>query len=381
MRIVHIANFYNDRSGGIKTTITHLGNRYQKIGHEFIYLVPGIKFSVETRAHGLQISLPSLPIPFSGGYRVIRSNREIKKILALLNPERIEISDRLTLRKIGLWARSRSIHSVVFSHESLESLVTRFAKFKVLKEIVAWHNRRLAQSFDWVITTTEFAAQEFKRIAVPNLKKIPLGVDLEIFQPLKRDEILREELLQGSEILIVHCGRLSIEKNPEQSLAALHVLHQRGVKARLVYVGMGPLFKRLQKKSSNLPVTFLGYVVNPHKVASLLASADVVLAPGPHETFCLAALESLACGTPVIASRLSAVSEILRINNLPVGKVCGENPLEWADAIIDLHKRQGLRERSRSRAEEFSWSATIRGLIATHDESAVPISTKSKEAA
>ena len=372
MKIVHITNFYSPRSGGIKTTMHELGFRYQQLGLEFIYVIPGIRYSVDATACGIQISLPSIPVPFSGGYRIIRSNRSVKRLLMTLRPNRIEVSDRLTLRGIGNWASRRKISTVVFSHESLAALVERFLKFPFLQKIVDWHNRRLAKSFDWVITSTEYAAKEFKKIETTNLRKIPLGVDLEAFQPLRRDEKLRDELLAGDELLIVHCGRLSIEKNPEVSLKTLLELRERGVKARLVYIGMGPLFEKLKKSAAGLPVSFLGYIVGPTKVATILASADVVIAPGPHETFCLAALEALACGTPVIASSKSAVGELLSNDaGLATGRVCGDEISEWADAVSALAHQEGLRSRCRSQAERFSWNTTVKELLSTaHMENA-----------
>src|SRR3954471_4927856 len=59
------------------------------------------------------------------------------------------------------------------------------------------------------------------------------------------------------------------------------------------------------------PWSFTGYIGCRDTVATILASADVALAPGPHETFGLAALEALDCGTPAVVSRTSALAEIL----------------------------------------------------------------------
>lgn len=369
MKIAHIANFYSDTSGGIKTTIAQLGIGYSNKGHDFFYVVPGIRYEIENTPCGTRISLPSLPIPFSGGYRVIRSNRELRKVLSIVKPDHIEVSDRLTLRKIGLWAKRRRIPCVVFSHESLDALVRRFFKYDFLIRYVNRHNRKLAQSFDFVIASTEFAAREFRRLVIPNLKKIALGVNLETFQPLRRDEDLRKTLLGEAEVLLVHGGRLSVEKNPEQSLRALRALRRRGIDAKLIYVGMGPLFNKLRANSVNDPVEFLGYVASPLKFATILASADIALTPGPHETFCLTALEALACGTPVVASEESAVSEILsNSDGLAVGLSCSHDPEQWADAIIKLLKDRGVRARARTRAEEFSWSKTIHSLLSIPEE-------------
>jgi alpha-1,6-mannosyltransferase len=363
MRIIHIANFYGPKSGGIKTTLHSLGTEYGKVGHEFIYVVPGKKFSREKTEHGGCITLPSWTIPFSGGYRVIRSTRQVKMILQSLKPDRIEVSDRFTLSCLGNWAKNRSIPAIVFSHETLRGLVKNYFGIP-LKSFVGWHNSRLAGKFDFVVTTTKFAADEFTDIGTSNVVRVPLGVDLETFSPTNFNQELRTKMIKGGDVLLVHCGRLSPEKKPERSLQVLRELLDRGVNARLVYIGSGPLHKKLFDSSRDIPVTFWGYVANKNLLAQMIASADISLAPGPIETFCLAALESLASGTPVVASETSAVGEFLTLEDGEfVGLTAANNGVAFADAVQEilavLEKDTTVSARCRAQAEEFPWSKTI----------------------
>jgi alpha-1,6-mannosyltransferase len=305
-------------------------------------------------------------IPFSGGYRVIRSTRQVKMILQSLKPDRIEVSDRFTLSCLGNWAKNRSIPAIVFSHETLRGLVKNYFGIP-LKSFVGWHNSRLAGKFDFVVTTTKFAADEFTDIGTSNVVRVPLGVDLETFSPANFNQELRTKMIKGGDVLLVHCGRLSPEKKPERSLQVLRELLDRGVNARLVYIGSGPLHKKLFESSRDIPVTFWGYVANKNLLAQMIASADVSLAPGPIETFCLAALESLASGTPVVASETSAVGEFLTLENGEfVGLTAANNGVAFADAvqeILDVLQRDStISARCRAQAEEFPWSKTINRL-------------------
>jgi alpha-1,6-mannosyltransferase len=370
MKIIHIANFYGPKSGGIKTTLHNLGTEYGKIGHDFIYVVPGKRFSRENTTHGACITLPSWVIPFSGGYRVIKSNRQVKTIVQSLKPDRIEVSDRFTLSCLGNWAKKRNIPAIVFSHETLRGLVKNYFGIP-LKSFVSWHNTRLAGRFDFVVTTTNFAAAEFDEIGTSNVVRVPLGVDLETFSPAHRNEELRAKMIKGGEVLLVHCGRLSPEKKPERSLQVLRELLSRGINARLVYIGSGPLHKKLYDSSRDIPVTFWGYVANKNLLAQMIASADVSLAPGPIETFCLAALESLASGTPVVASETSAVGEFLTQDNGDfVGLTAANNGAAFADAVQiildEIKEDPTLSDRCRLQAEKFPWSATIYKLDTMH---------------
>ena len=370
MKIIHVANFYGPKSGGIKTTLHNLGLGYRNEGHEFIYLIPGKKFSRESNEYGSCITLQSWVIPFSGGYRVIRSTRQVKSILQALKPDRLEVSDRFTLSCLGRWASHRKIPAIVFSHETLKGLVKSYFGFS-LNKFVKWHNTKLASKFDYVVTTTDFASSEFNEIGTSNLVQIPLGVDLTNFSPERYNDELRTKMLKGGDVLLVHCGRLSPEKKPERSLQALRELLDRGVNARLVFIGSGPLHKKLYDSSRDIPVTFWGYVANKNLLAQMIASADISIAPGPIETFCLAALESLASGTPVVASNTSAVGEFLKTKDGNcVGLTAANNGAAFADAIEELlsltNEDVQMRQRCRSQAENFPWSKTIFELNALH---------------
>lgn len=380
MRIVHVANFYGPSSGGIKTTLHELGRGYLKYGHEFIYIVPGPRYIKEQTPFGLKISLPSFTLPASGGYQIIRSNKQLLNLLEFLNPDRIEVSDRFTLLKVGRWAKQHKKASLVFSHETLNGLVQKFLPFipvSLRNKLVNWHNRKLASSFDTVIATTEFAAAEFVRIGTKNLRKVALGVDLVEFNPENRNYKLRKELLKESEFLLVHCGRMSPEKQPERSVQALAELVRRGVNARLVIIGGGPLWNKIRNQSMGLPIEMVGYIASRQKVAAYLAAADLAIAPGPLETFCLSALESLASGTPVVASKSSAVGEILNISSIrPAGAVAADDGIAFANEIIKLLNKGNLRKVARSQAEQFSWANTIDAMLDIHDAKKPMITTK-----
>ena len=370
MRIVHVANFYNTHSGGIKTTIHRLGEEYGARGDEFYFIVPGehshdrLPFH-EVTPYGTKVSLPGITVPFSGGYKVIRSRREILKVINSLTPDRVEFSDRFTTRSVSQQLRAAGVPTFIFAHETLDGLFKRFLKLpRTLSEfLVNLHNKKTVRSTDYIVATTNFAAREFHRIGATNIRTVSLGVALKRFNPEHRSEQLRDELRQGAQYLLVHCGRLSPEKDPQLSIETLWELLNRGYDARLVVVGMGPLYKKLRTLAADLPVDFLGYVVDPLRVGQILASADLVFAPGPYETFCLAALEAMASGTPVLASELSAVGELLLGSEGEIGGfTAAQNPEAFADKAELILADPTLRNQARRIAENFQWSKTVHGL-------------------
>jgi alpha-1,6-mannosyltransferase len=213
-----------------------------------------------------------------------------------------------------------------------------------------------------VVCTTQFARAEFDRVAARNVVQVPLGVDLDTFSPCRRDAGLRAKLAGDASVMLVHCGRLSPEKHVERSIDALAELYRSGKSVRLVVAGDGPRRAALQRRAAGLPVTFLGFVSGRTDVATLLATADVVLAPGPHETFGLAALEALASGTPVVVSRSSALPEIVQPN---CGAAAADDARAFADGICRLldAPEPSRRAAARTRAEEFPWPVAVTGML------------------
>jgi len=355
MRIVRLANFVTPRSGGLRTSLRELGAGYLAAGHEPVLIIPGDQDNDERTRQGRVITLPGPRVPFLGGYRVLLRRERVARLLAELAPDVLEVSDRTTLRWTGAWASRHGVPAVMVSHESLAALVSFTPAPDRAADVL---NRRTAASYDTVVCTTGWAAAEFERIGAGNVVRAPLGVDLSTFTP--RTARAAREKEPG--ILLVHCGRLSAEKKPQRSLTTLATLRAAGLPARLVIAGDGPLRSRLERRAAGLPVTFAGFLPGPEPVAELLASADIVLAPGPAETFGLAALEALACGTPVVVSAESALPEVTGDAG---AAVAGE---DLAAGVLDLLSRPEADRRAaaRARAEQFSWPASVAAFLAVH---------------
>jgi alpha-1,6-mannosyltransferase len=358
MRIVHVANAYTPRSGGIRTTVHALGHGYRAAGHEFVLVVPGQRTSEEDLSWGRRITLAGPKVPGVGGYRVLTDLRKVRTILHDLEPDRLEVSDRLTLRGLGRWASACGVPSTVIAHERVDGILRAFTPLGARGAQLAadLHNATTAAHFDRVVTTTRFAGQEFARIGIPT-HHVPLGVDLEQFRPATRPS--------GRVPLLVLCSRLSREKRPDLAIEALRVLHLVGCPARLVVAGSGPLSASLRRRARGLPVELVGHLVDRSAVAGLLGEADVVLAPGPVETFGLAALEALACGTPVVAASTSAVAELVGGG---AGRSARPEPAALAAAVSGLLAvpEAQRRKAARARAESFPWSRTTDTMLALH---------------
>jgi alpha-1,6-mannosyltransferase len=385
MRIVRLANYVAPHSGGLRTSLRELGAGYLAAGHEPVLIIPGERDSDEQTAQGRVITLSGPRLPFTGGYRVLLRKPRVVSLLSELRPDTLEVSDRTTLRWTGRWAREHGVPAVMISHESLTALMRLAVPGLDLPGLSRWGpalalvdavNRRTVRAYQRVICTTAWAAAEFERIGVGNpgmglgekLLRAPLGVDLTTFAAPYRGQQarrLRDAYAAPGETLLVHCGRLSPEKKPQRSLNTLATLQANGLSARLVVAGDGPLRRRLERRAARdrLPVTFAGFLPDRTDLAALLASADVAIAPGPAETFGLAGLEALACGTPVVVSAESALPEVVGEAG---ASVAGEDLSAGVMTVLSWPE-EGRRAAARARAERFGWPAAVQAFLAIHD--------------
>ncbi|MET7717983.1 glycosyltransferase [Streptomyces sp. NPDC005407] len=368
LRIVRLANFVTPASGGLRTALRELGKGYLAAGHEPVLIVPGDLASDQLTPQGRVITLPGPELPGTGGYRVLAGRRRLRDVLESIEPDRIEVSDRTTLRWTGEWARRHRIPSVMVSHETADGVLRTWGLSESLAGRTADRlNRHTAWAYSRIVCTTEWAEREFVRIGARNVVRAPLGVDLVGCRPGRRSKVLRAKYAAGAEVLLLLCSRLSVEKRPGMALDALAELRERGVRASLVVAGDGPLRAALTRRAraERLPAVFLGYVGDREVVADLQAAADLCLAPGPAETFGLSALEALACGTPVVASASSALPEVVG----DAGAAALDTPEDFADAVQMLLARpeNDRREAARARAELFDWQRSVDAFLAAHE--------------
>ncbi|MGW1005302.1 glycosyltransferase [Streptomyces sp. NPDC002520] len=368
LRIVRLANFVAPASGGLRTALRELGRGFLAAGHEPVLIVPGERYTDRDTEQGRVITLPGPLLPGTGGYRVLTDKRRVADLLEDLAPDRLEVSDRTTLRWTGRWARRARVPAVMVSHETADGVLRTWGLPENLSRRAADAlNTRTAHVYSRIVCTTEFAEREFVRIGARNVVRAPLGVDLMERHPDLRDPGVRTMHAREDEALLVMCSRLSVEKRPGTAVDALEALLRRGRQAVLVVAGDGPLRPRLEQRAREhgLPVTFLGHLSDRRALGALQASADVCLAPGPAETFGLAALEAMASGTPVVASASSALSEVIGT----AGATAADHGDAFADAVELLLARpeSDRREAARARAECFGWGAAVEAFLAAHD--------------
>ena len=360
MRIVRLANFWTPTSGGQRIALEEVGRRYRERGHEPVLVVPGACDGDTIGSSGRIVTLAGRRLPGTP-YRLLTDLDRVGEVLTRLRPDRIELSDRATLWPVLRWAEEARVPAVLWAHERVDAILApRVPALIPLDRAARLWNRRTLRRLTRAVAPSSFVAEELTGAGVPDVRVVPHGVDLDRFHPGRRPPPSPRGLR------LVWVGRLSMEKRPELAVGALEALVARGHPAHLVVVGDGPAGAALRRRAQGLPVTFTGHLADRDAMSHLLAAADVALATCPCESFGLAALEALACGTPVVAARSGALGELV---DPTAGRLSDESSDAVADAVEDLlavpaEVRVGL---ARRRAERFSWEATVDGLLSAHE--------------
>jgi len=378
-----VTDFYSDSaSGGVRTYLHAKAAAMEGLGVRHAIVVPGERDGVErigaTRLH--RVRGPSLPV--SRGYRVMGSAERLVRILAVEQPEVIEVGSPflvpgLVRRALG----TRRIPTVGFYHADVirtfaEPYVPNpwAAPLRVTARSVArgWV-RRVYRRFTVTVAASRSVADELRGFGIPDVRCIGLGVDLSTFRPMLggRSAWPLPGVPEWPDLPVgIFVGRFCAEKRLDVVLEANARLPS-SLRAHLVLVGGGPLegwLRREAGKRSDL--TVLSYVQDRSRLAELLAGADFYLASGPGETFGLAIAEALACGLPVLAVERGAAPD--RVEGSGAGELYAHgDPRDCAASMVRLIGRLGrsLREAARAHAERsFDWRDTFAALAALYRE-------------
>lgn len=340
LRVVRIANFVAPTSGGIRSVIRRLSAAAAEIGVESHVVVPGPDPGMAPTSGMYVHALPGVRLHPRQPYRLILQRSAVRRVLDEVRPDVIEIHDQLTLAWLGAEAQRRGIPSVLIAHERLDELARFWSRMDPAGSAAERWIARIAGNVTHVVAPSEFAARPYRRSGVA-VSVVPWGVDHDTFHPATSDET-------AERLRIVHCGRLSAEKDPLLSARATDALNRRGVAASVTVIGSGPVAPQFAGFDPDV-VTMAGFVGGPDVLADRLRTADVFFAPGPFETFGVSALEAMACGLPVVCRESGSISEI------PGTTPAAGTPEAFADAALHLIADRAARRRVSESAANYTW--------------------------
>jgi len=217
---------------------------------------------------------------------------------------------------------------------------------------IHYKEEALARLSDHVIVCSDSMKQEVIRlfnVKSSRISVIPNGIDVKKFDFAADDGIRRA--ISNSSKFILFVGRLVYQKGVNVLIGAMPKVLKEVPDATLLIVGEGPMRQQLERDATLLNVServiFAGYLDDP-TVRALYKLADAVVIPSLYEPFGIVALEAMAAKTPLVASAVGGLSEI--IGEKEGLKVPPDNSDKLADAIIDVLTDAGGENARRVRA-------------------------------
>ena len=210
------------------------------------------------------------------------------------------------------------------------------------------------------------------RIAV-----VPCGVDLELFSPMDKHIARRKLGLREGERIILFVGRIEPLKGIDILINAAAQLHD-DENFRVLIVGgdaraheqIAHLTALAQQLEIDHHVSFVGAV--PHEdLATYYNAADVCVVPSYYESFGLVAVESMACGTPVVASRVGGLTST--VSDGKTGYLipwrCPEPFAERLELLLDNDDlRASFGRAAREGVERYRWANVADALSSVYDD-------------
>ena len=325
MKICDVTQFYSPLSGGVKRYV------HEKIAFiqthspadEHVLIVPGARTALASAERSRIYAIASPLVSRSTLYRALLNLRALDQIIEREKPDIIESADPYQLGwKVSAIAHARRIPAVAFYHSHFAAAYLRepAEKFGARAGAAALrcaqsYVRNLYNRFQATFVPSPELLELLQQWAVRNVRQVDLGVNTEVFRPLPHDRNATRAALNIPEdrTLLLYVGRLAKEKNTHTLFEAFSLLVQRRPGAfHLLVVGNGQQREQLRAmQAATGTITWLEYCADATQLAQLYRAADLFVHPGTQETFGLVALESQACGTPVVGIRGSSMDRLI----------------------------------------------------------------------
>jgi D-inositol-3-phosphate glycosyltransferase len=233
---------------------------------------------------------------------------------------------------------------------------------------------------DAVLASCEVEAEQFVTFYDADPRRVhivPLGVEHAFFAPGYRPQARRALGLEHIETMLLFVGRLQALKGVDLALETLIELRARGLNAMLAVVG-GPSGSQGRATLAQLHHRVAGAHVIEHVrfvapqghqlLSTWMRAADVTLVPSRSESFGLVALESSACGTPVVASNVGGLTTLIKpgVNGFLVSE---RDEHAWANAVqvaLNPETTTAMSNDAVLLARKYTWRAagsSLAGLI------------------
>jgi len=264
--------------------------------------------------------------------------------------------------------------SVVTIHDCIHLLFPQYLPNRAAYQYARLMMGSAIRRSDLVLTVSEASRRDILRFypkADPDrLQVIPNAIDEAILEDPGEEEMERvQERYQIRGRFVLYAGNIKPHKNLERLVAAFGMLKQRPghEDVKLLIIGdevnrYGSLRRSVEAAGVRQDVRFFGFVPS-RTLSALYRLASVFAFPSLYEGFGLPPLEAMACGTPVVTSRISSLPEVVGDAALLVDPYSTEDIAHGLERVLgDEGLRGELSTRGRARVKQFSWKRSVEAI-------------------
>lgn len=339
MRVAVVTESFLPQVDGVTNSVCRVLEHLRDTGHDALVVAPAPapaarRTTPRSYAGAPVLWTPSAPMPGYPAFRFATPWTGLPAALREFGPDVVHLAAPAGLGAQAAYAARRlGVPSIAVYQTDIAAFAARYGLTAAERSIWRWlatvHRlaaRTLAPSWD--------AVDALLRQGVQRVARWSRGVDLERFHPGHRDAELRRRLAPGGEVIVGYVGRLAREKRVEL-LSSVDGLPG----ARLVVVGDGPCRPALTRALPN--AEFLGFRSGAD-LSKAVASLDVFVHTGVHETFCQAAQEAKAAAVPVVGPAAGGLLDVVEHERTGLHYRPGD-PAALRHAVTRLVSDTGLR--------------------------------------
>ena len=301
----------------------------------------------------------SVPFPLYQNFRIsVAPQREVKKIIEEFEPDVVHIQMLLGIGQATMrYAQRYNIPVVTTNHAIPDNLLENIRMLapvsKQLSYLITEYGARFHKKADYITMPTQAAIDMLAsgRTDLPDvpIKPVSNGIDLSRFTTTGPGAAIYKKFrIPKDRVVVSYVGRLDSEKHIHVLIDAFNKVLQRSkTPAHLLIVGGGTDSERLENHVYELGihdnVTFTGRVTDD-EIVELHKVGDIFAMPSPAELQCIAALEAMSSGKPVVAVNAGAVYELCQTDRN--GYLCEKDDDEqMAQALQKLIDDEKLRKK------------------------------------
>lgn len=341
LKIAMIFSYDPSQAGGVQEHVRLLSKSLHNLGHHVDIYGPENNIHEFINYNPIAKSI-TVPVPNGSWANITVEKTDIKKIINKLNKKKYDIvhihDPYVPFIAWEIMKKTESKKVATFHTAWEDNSIINF-----VNPFITLFQDTFSTNFSGAIFVSKIVEKRWRELTGKKVKQTIIHNAVDgVFFPVKK------KTTSESETNLLFLGRLVEKKGPKYLLKAFHKICKKFPKAKLTFVGKGPMRESLEKfvkdKKMENNVIFAGEVIGQKRV-KFYQRADIFCAPYSDEAFGLTILEAMSAGIPIVGFKNSAFREILKGYPYPEFLVKSRDADRLEEAVEKLIEDKNKRDK------------------------------------